>query len=111
MVAANKIQKNSISAAFLCFIQFGLLCILFRIGLDAIWARILGVVFTAIWSFVVKPYILWRDINYTWNELFRCIFRSMRSFVIVAIICYVLYVLIPQTTIIRSLLLAATMGV
>lgn len=30
----------------------------------------------------------------------------MRSFVIVAIICYVLYVLIPQTTIIRSLLLA-----
>ena len=106
MVAANKIQKNSISATFLCFIQFGLLCVLFRMGLDAIWARILGVVFTAIWSFVVKPYILWRDINYTWNELFRCIFRSIRSFVIVAIICYVLYVLIPQTTIIRSLLLA-----
>ena len=106
MVAANKIQKNSIAAVVLCIIQFGLLYILFIIGLGPIWARYIGIVFCIIWSFVVKPYILWKDIDYHWGEMFICFGRCIRTLVIVIACCYALFLIIPQTTLINCLLQA-----
>lgn len=104
MVAANKIQKNSIVAVFLCIIQFGLLYIFFKMGFGPIWARYLGIIFCIIWSFVVKPYILWKDIDYKWGEMFVCIGRCIRTLSIVVALCYAIYVFIPQTNIYYSLL-------
>lgn len=104
MVAANKIEKNSISAAILAILQFGLLYLLFRSGVGPIWARYVGIIFVCIWSFVVKPYILWKDINYKWGEMFRCIGRCMRTLFIVVACCYALYIIIPQTSFAMSLL-------
>lgn len=106
MVAANKIQKNSIVAVFLCVIQFGLLYLLFKLGFGAIWARYIGILFCIIWSFVVKPYILWKDINYQWGEMFICIGRCMRTLAIVTVICVGLYYLVPQSNIYYALLQA-----
>lgn len=111
MVAANKIQKNTYAAVFLCVTQFGLMYLLFNLGCSPIWARWLGIIFVIIWSFVVKPYILWKDINYQWGELFRCIFRCMRTFVVVAIICYIVTRLIPQDSLFQMLLVASICAV
>lgn len=102
MVAANKIEKNSISAAVLAILQFGLLYLLFKCGLGPIWARYIGILFVIIWSFVVKPYILWKDINYTWREMRICIFKCMKVLVSVALVCIPVFVLIPQTTFLNS---------
>ena len=97
MVAANKIEKNTYASVVLCLSQFGLMWLLFKIGFEPIWARYLGIIFCCIWSFIVKPYILWHDINYTWKEMALCIFKSMRTFVVSGIICYLIYKMIPQT--------------
>ena len=104
MVAANKIEKNSISAAILATLQFGLLYLLFRCGVGPIWARYVGILFTCIWSFVVKPYILWKDINYTWKEMRLCVFKCIRVLAAVVVACTGIYLLIPQTTLFLSFL-------
>lgn len=106
MVAANKIQKNSIAALVLCILQFGSIYLLFKIGMTAVWARYIGILFTIIWSFIIKPYILWKDIEYSWKELFRCIIRCMRMLAIVVIICAIIHYFIPQNKLLDSFIVA-----
>ena len=108
MVAANKIQKNSIAAAFLCIAQFGMLYILFKIGLSPIWTRYIGIIFCCIWSFMVKPYILWKDIDYKWGEMSVCVLRCARNAIIVSSLSYVVYLLVPQVNFGYSIIVAST---
>ena len=96
MVAANKIQKNSIAAAFLCITQFGLLFLLFYVGFSPIWTRYIGILFCCIWSLVVKPYILWKDVNYHWKEMIMCILCCLRNSIIIIGLTYIVYNSIPQ---------------
>lgn len=103
MVAANKIQKNSIISAVLCCLQFGLLYLLFNSGLSALWARYIGIIFTILWSFIVKPYILWKDLNYEIAEIAKCILKCMRTLLIIAILAGVIYYFVPQSSLVRSL--------
>ena len=107
MVAANKIQKNSIAAAFLCIAQFGILYILFKIGLSPIWTRYIGIIFCCIWSFMVKPYILWKDIDYKWGEMSVCVLRCARNAIIVSSLSYVVYLLVPQVNFGYSIIVAS----
>lgn len=106
MVAANKIQKNSIASAFLCVAQFGTLYLLFKMGLSPVWTRYIGILFCCIWSFIVKPYILWKDIDYQWSEMIECILRCLRNSIIVTLVSYGIYKLIPQNNFGFSLLVA-----
>lgn len=106
MVAANKIEKNTYASVVLCLSQFGLMWLLFRMGCGPIWARYLAIIFCCIWSFVVKPYILWRDLNYTWKEMALCIFKSLRTFTISGFLCYVIYKMIPQQNFAMSIVVA-----
>lgn len=106
MVAANKIKKNSLAALALCIIQFSSIYYLFKIGLSPLCARYIGILFTIIWSFVVKPYILWKDINYSWSEILRCILRCLRTLIPILLLCVLIYYLIPQTSIMDSIIVA-----
>lgn len=106
MVAANKIQKNSIAAAFLCVAQFGMLYLLFKLGFSPIWTRYIGILFCCIWSFVVKPYILWKDVDYHWGEMSVCVLRCVRNALIVSALSYAVYLFIPQTNFGYSILVA-----
>lgn len=99
MMAANKIKKNSIIAAILCVVQFGTLFLLFKLGLGAAWAMYLGIIFAVIWSTLIKPYILCKDIDYNAKEIFRCIVRCVRVLVIVVLVCGLMYYLIPQNSV------------
>ena len=91
MVAANKIQKNSIASVFLCIFQFVLLFVLFKYGCGPLWARYLGMLSIVLFSFVVKPYILWKDINYSLKEIYACIWQCMKVMIAVIILCLGIY--------------------
>lgn len=103
MLAANKLSKNSIASVFLCIMQFVLLWILFALGLGPLWARYLALLSCVIFSFIVKPYILWKDINYNIKEIYKCIWRCLKIVITIVIVCVGVYVLIPQESIIDSL--------
>lgn len=106
MVAANKIKKNTVAAVILCIVQFSLLYLLFKIGLSPLWASYLGIISCIIWSFIIKPYILWKDINYSIEELSHCIFKSIRTLIPIIIVCIAIFKFIPQNTLWKSILVA-----
>lgn len=107
MLAANQLTKNSIASVFLCLLQFVLLWILFAFGCGPLWARYLALLSCVIFSFVVKPYILWKDVNYNLNDIYRCIWKCMKVMLVVIFICVVIYIYIPQTTILNSIIVAS----
>ena len=102
MVAANKIQKNSIASVFLCILQFVMLFVLFKFGCGPLWARYLGILSIVLFSFVVKPYILWKDVDYTLKEIYICIWQCMKVMIVVIMLCIGIYITIPQTSVGRS---------
>lgn len=106
MVAANKIEKNSIFTAIICVVQYGILYLLFRSGMGPIWTRYLSILFCIIGGFILKPYILWKDVDYSWKEMGVCILRCMRMLLISGLCCAVVYYLIPQESFWESLIVA-----
>lgn len=103
MVAANKIKSNSLAAAISCVLQFGTLYVLFRCGRGPIWAGYAGIVFCCIWSFVIKPYILWKEVGYKVGEMFKCVLRCMCVMLSCSTLCLCLYLLWPQNNVVDSL--------
>ena len=96
MLAANKVAKNSIAAVFLCILQFVLLWFLFVNGFGPLWARYLAMLSGILFSFVVKPYILWKDIDYDIREIYKCIWQCLKIMSTVIVVCIGIYFLLPQ---------------
>lgn len=104
MTAANEIKKNSLASVFICFTQFGTLYILFNLGFGPLWARYIGLLSCVIFSFIVKPYILYKDIGYTIQELYSCILQCMKVGFLVAVFSIMLYLTISQVSIWNTIL-------
>lgn len=111
MVAANKIQKNSIAAVFLCIMQFVLLYVLFKFGCGPLWARYMAILSGILFSFVVKPYILWKDVEYSLKEIYHCIWRCLRVLLVVIALCVVVYFLIPMNSFVNCILITLVSAV
>lgn len=71
MMAANKMEVNSVSALVLCLLEFLILYILFMLGFGPLWLQYVGLANVFIFSFIVKPYVLCKDIGYTAMEIIR----------------------------------------
>lgn len=105
MVAANKIQKNSIASVFLCIFQFGLLYVLFEFDCGPLWARYLAIFSTVMFSFFVKPYILWKEVDYSLKEIVICVWQCMKPMILITPLCLLTYYFIPQTSLVNGLIL------
>ena len=82
MIAANKLKTNSIAAVFSGIVTFLLLYILFRNGFGPMWIQYVGILSALFLSLLIKPYVLYKDIGYTKEELLKC----FKTCAIVAII-------------------------
>ena len=105
MLAANKIAKNSIASIVLCVFQFVVLWVLFHYGFGPLWARYLGILSAITFSLFVKPYILWKDINYSLKDIYTCIGKCMIILCIVIITNILLLKLIPNNSLTTSVIL------
>ena len=56
---------------------------------------------------MVKPYILWKDIDYKWVEMSVCVLRCARNAIIVSSLSYVVYLLVPQVNFGYSIIVAS----
>lgn len=94
MMAANKIKSNSMAAAYLGIGQFVLLYILLKIGFGIMWVQYIHLFMMIGFSLVVKPYILFKEIDYSFKELFACYWACAKvlllSLAISIPICYYL---------------------
>lgn len=72
MMAANKIKTNSIAAIFLGIGQFVLLYIVLKMGGGPMWVPYMTFIMYVGFSFIVKPYVLYKEIDYSLAELLKC---------------------------------------
>ena len=78
MLAANKIKKNSIAAVILGFSNFIILYLIFKLGGDVMWVQYIYILNSVLWSYLIKPFILYKDINYNIPEMIKCIFCTFK---------------------------------
>ena len=69
MVAAGKVKKNSIASVIVGFGGFGLLYLILRIGGDVMWVQYMNIFTIVIFSAFIKPYILYKDVDYKIKEM------------------------------------------
>lgn len=97
MLAANKIKFNSMSAVFIGIGQFILLYFVLRYSKQAMWIPTFNIVLTAVYSLVIKPYVLWKDIDYSIKELAVCYWGCIRVLVLSLLITLPLYLWLGQS--------------
>jgi len=106
MTAANKISKNAIIAIALSVFQFILLYFMFKAGFFAVWARFLGLIITIVFSLLIKPYILYKDIDYSLKELVDCILPCLKVLFVAGGISLLVYVYMNTDTLLNASLAA-----
>lgn len=82
MMAANKMRVNSITAVFTGIVEFGVLYLLFKIGFGPMWMQYFGLLNAIIYSMVVKPYVLCKDIDYKWQEIMLCFWSCAKVLIL-----------------------------
>jgi len=105
MIAANKIKKNSLAALFLGVGQFILLYIVFKLGASALWSSYLALGTTVLFSFIVKPYILYKDVNYRIKELFECYWGAIKVLILSSVLSFTAYALIGNDTFLKNIVI------
>lgn len=78
MLAANKIKKNSIAAVIFSFSNFIILYLIFKLGGDVMWVQYIYILNSVLWSYLIKPFILYKDINYNIPEMAKCILATFK---------------------------------
>lgn len=72
MMAANRVKKNSLAAIVLGVGQFIILYFILKYGGGPMCVPWLNIFIFGGFSLIVKPYILWKDIDYSLKELSLC---------------------------------------
>lgn len=89
MIAANRIKNNSIAAAYIGLGEFGLLYIMLKIGFDVMWIQYMGFGMALLFAFGVKPYILYKEIDYSLRELLVCYWKCAKVAILSIILSFV----------------------
>lgn len=105
-VAAAKIKTNSIISTVLGLFNFLVLYIIYKAGGDVMWMQYLGIVFIALWSFIIKPVLLSRDVcGYNYSDFIPCFIVCFKVSVLSVIITCGAYLLLGNEGMLSSVLL------
>lgn len=86
MMAANKIKINSISAIFLGLGQFIALFFILKFGGSPMWIQYMSLLLVIGFSLFVKPYVLWKEIDYSIKELGACYLSCLKVLVLALVL-------------------------
>ena len=106
MMAANKMRSNSIAAVLFGIGLFIVLYILLRLGFGPMWVQYIGFVMAVVFALIVKPLILYREIEYSFMELLACYWDCTK----VLLLSYII-MLLPMYLMDNGLLMTMIKGV
>lgn len=78
MIASGKLKDNSAAAVYVSIFSFVILYFILKYGGGVMWVQYMGLITTCIFSFLVKPIVLNRRIDYPAKELLNCLFQSAK---------------------------------
>lgn len=78
MMAANKMKINSVAAVFSGIGMFIVLYLLFKLGFGPMSIQYVGLISALIYSLIIKPYVLYKDISYSIREMLSCFWTCIK---------------------------------
>jgi O-antigen/teichoic acid export membrane protein len=106
MVASGNLKKNSIYSFIISSFLFFILYLLFNKGFDVMWSSYYLIFISFLFSFLIKPIILFTDENYLINDFFIIFKQCFKVAFLSTFISLIPYYFIQQNSIYDSLLIA-----
>lgn len=97
MLASGKLAKNSIYAVATCVLQFVILYVILKLGGNVMWVPWILTLNVVIWSFWIKPSILYQDVHYSFKELIRCYWECLKVTIFPLLILIPMYIYMDST--------------
>lgn len=95
-VASGKLKLNAIWGAVTGVGYFVILYVLFRLGCGALWVQWLYIVLSFISVFILRPYLLRKEISFSLKEVYKCIWDCFKPILVAGIMSYLLMNLVGQ---------------
>ena len=108
MVASGKLRSNSLSGVYVGVGQFVLSYFLYKSGAGLYTLPSILLCTTILYSLIIKPFILIREIDYKINELLKCYFLSAKVAIPSTILSAMFYFITNPTTILQYALILVT---
>lgn len=113
MMASNKMKSNSIAAVFFGIGLFVVLYFLLKLGFGPMWVQYVGFIMAGVFSLLVKPLILCREINYSIMELLQCYWDCAKVLLLSSAIIFPAHYLLNDgmwLTILKGLIALVAVG-
>lgn len=94
MIASGRLRTNSFAALCFGIGLFAVLYFLLKMGIGVMWVQYMGLLQIILFGFVVKPYILCKEIGYSWNKILMSFLACVKVAVIpvsVSIVCSIFF--------------------
>lgn len=93
-VASGKLKMNALWGVLTGFCYFFFLYFLFEMGGGALWVQWLYLFFSFISVFILRPYLMHREVGFTYSEVFNCIWDCFKPMLVAGGLSYALMMLI-----------------
>lgn len=90
-VASGKLKLNALFGILTGFGYFVILYLVFTIGCGALWVQWLYLFFSLFSVFILRPYLLHKEVGFLYLEVYKCIFDCFKPIIISGIIAFVLF--------------------
>ena len=89
LTAAGKLKGNSLAALFVCGGQFILAYMLLKCGFSVMWVQYSYIGVSFLFAFIIKPYLLVKEMGYKVSEFARCFRKSFFVLILSSVIPFV----------------------
>lgn len=80
-IASGKLKSNAIYGLIIGILFFIVLYSIFKMGGEAIWAQYMYLISSFINVLIIRPYLLFKEVNYSLKEVFTCYYLCLKVFV------------------------------
>ena len=85
-VAAGKVKLNALWGTAIGFGYFILLYFCFKLGAGALWVQWLYLITMLIGVFWQRPYLMHKEIGFSYKEIFKCVLECLKPFLTAGLI-------------------------
>lgn len=105
MMAAGKLKKNAIAAIFFGPGTFIILYFIFYFGGSVLWTQYMAIISVVAYSFIIKPYILVKDVQgYKWSDFIPYYLMFFKVAISSTALSLLFYWLIPDVNLLTSVI-------
>lgn len=97
MMASGNVKTNSIAGLVFGIGQFILLYVILFFGGGVMWVQYLNISIAIVFGFIVKPWILVREVEYTYSEIVKCFLDCFKITIVALILPIILYSILDMS--------------